>query len=218
MKNFKKLLVVGLAGLTLQLQAATFGLPTPINSFSAGSTNGHGTLSHAIITARSGNGGAPAIKYINAGSDKVGATVRFSKVTSQMAATHTNSTTTLFVNSTNTGVNWLAGTVVIRHLVNDVYEKRVLANNSAQTNIILTVAPLQEVVPGDIIYYCVTNTPTIIWGPAASTNSLNAAGAPIYVGQAGYPLIVEIDATTAGVMSLVSGDFVEPQRTPRPGL
>lgn len=189
----------------------------PMNVFSASTTNGSTTLSTAIITARSGNGGAPRVCFVSAGSEKVASKLQAYRVTAQAIASATNSTTTINVVSTNQGVNWQSGTIIVRHIGDDTYEKRTLGANSATTNIAVTVATLTAVAPGDIIYYATTTgAPSILWG--ATTNTINAASGCL-MGQPNKPLLVEIDATsTAGTLYSISGDFVASPISPRPGL
>lgn len=213
MKSIKY--TIGLLALLATFTATATNLPQlppfEIPSWTVSSTNKHGTLSYAIVSSRSPNGGAPVVKYLNAGSDLATASVQFYLITAEATVTYTNSTTTLFVNNTN-GFSSGSDVIIIKHQNDDSYEKRILTSNTGATNLILTVAPMGVTVPGDKVYRCTTTTAekqlagTIFWG--ATTNSLNAAGAPLYVGQPGLPLLLEINATTAGLVGIVSGDYV----------
>jgi len=201
-----KFLIFGLMGLMgLMAQAADTG-------FAVGTTNGATTLSYAVVPigGSTADASCPRVQFINAGSDLATGKVQFYSVLDSITATYTNSTTTLFVNTTNTvGENWQAGTVLIRHLAGGgYYEKRTLAANTGSTNIVVTVAPLGAVLPGDIVYYVsTTGAGTIFWG--ASTNSLGGSSAAgLYVGQRQRPLLLEINATTAGAINVVSGDYI----------
>jgi hypothetical protein len=185
------------------------------NFFALGSTNKANQLSYAVVSQRSANGGAPAIRALNAGSAMATAVVQFYKVTAQATVTHTNSTTTLFVNNTNGFSSGASDVIIIRHNADDSYEKRILQSSgqSASTNLSVTVAPVGTVVPGDQIYRCSTTTAekalagTIFWG--ASTNTLSAGGAPIYVGQPGLPLLLEINSSGSDAsINVVAGDYV----------
>jgi hypothetical protein len=61
-------------------------------------------------------------------------------------------------------------------------------------------------VPGDLIYHATqTGAGCIRWG--ASTNSVGPTPGSIYTGQAGLPLLVEIDATTLGEVNVISGVY-----------
>lgn len=200
----KKLLLLGLVGLAgLTASAADTG-------FAVGTTNGATALSYAVVPigGSSADVSCPRVQFINAGSDLATSKVQFYSVLDSITATFTNSTTTLFVNRTNTvGENWQAGTVLIRHQADGGYERRTLTANTGATNIIVTVAPLAAVLPGDIVYYVSTaGAGSITWG--ASTNSLGTSAAGLYVGQRQRPLLVEINATTAGTVHVVSGDYI----------
>lgn len=208
MKTIQNLIGL-LAGLAVLLTfTARAALSDPVNGFAQGTTNAGTALSYVIVSPRTTlEGAAPRVQYLNAASDKAGSAVQFYRVTSQITATYTNSTTTLPVNTTNTGVNWRSGTVIVRHLADDSYEKRTLTNNTGSTNVVVTAAPLGTVLPGDILYYAVTSgAGTINWG--ASTNSLGPTAGGIYIGQKAKPLLLEIDATTYGALNVVSGDYV----------
>lgn len=188
--------------LSMLLAIPVLAIDPPLPGFAASTTN-IGTLSSAIISARSSNGGAPRVTTLSVGSDKLASKVQFYKVLTEVQASHTNATTVLPVNSTNT----LSATIIVRHLVNDVYEKRTVSGFGS-TNLTVSAAPLQETVPGDIIYGVTsTGVGSIAWG--ASTNTLTSAGG-LYFGQPNKPLLLEIDATgaAAGTLFVVSGDYV----------
>jgi imidazole glycerol phosphate synthase subunit HisF len=198
------------AVIALGITVATIAAPVPYNTYSAGTTNA-GTASDVIIGALSANGGIPVVTAIDAISDKNGSRVTAYRVTHETAATHTNSTTTLFVQGTN-GFG-VSGTIIIRHLLTDTYEKRALGNNSSATNLVVTAASLEAVVPGDIIYKVAssgagslsmkTNTFTV----ANSGLSLTLTGERIIAGQKGKPLLLEVDADTTGAIRLVTAKF-----------
>jgi hypothetical protein len=220
MKYLKLLAVLSMFSLSLAAYGQSLGNAPPfraVNGFAASAniTNLNAGLSWAVVTARSGNGGAPAVNYINAGTSNVNGVVIFYRVTAQAQETFTNSTVNLFVDSTN-GFGTVQGDiVVIRHMLDDSYDRRVLTANTANTNLALTIAP-NTTVPGDIIYRVTTNS-YIAWGQV--TNGVSAGGAPLYVGQSGVPLLVEIPGgATGGSINVVSGTFLPPVTVPRPGL
>lgn len=176
-------------------------LSAPQTAFSVSTTNPATTLSYLVVSERSANGGTPAVTYLTAGSDLASSQVTTYKVTHVVGAQYaTNATTTLSVNNTN---GFSSGDVIIiRHYLNDTYEKRILTTMTGSTNLVLTAAPVAAVIPGDTIYRVVTSgAQNIPWG--ATTNSVGGgAGGPIIVGQRGLPLLMEINATsTAGRLS-----------------
>jgi hypothetical protein len=199
-----------------QAKAAS-GILTPdpaVNVFTTWTTNQQVTPSYAVVSARSGNGGTPVVTFINAGSDLTSAKVTAYKVTSKIVVTGAGSSTRLDVISTNTGVNWQSGTIIIQHKVDDSYEKRTLTSNTGSTNIVVTVAPMGTMVAGDTIYFAVAG-PVIFWG--ASTNSLSSVGG-IINGQQNLPLLIEITGTSNLGMNSVAGFYAPPVTIPRPGL
>jgi len=203
--KFTKYIIGLVTVLAMTVMAAP---PTPVNWFSVTSTNKDTTLSYAVVSPRGTTTGlAPKVSFINAGSDLATAKISTYKVLAQATVTYTNSTTTLFVNSTNTGNNWQSGTILIRHLTDDGYDKRSLTSNSGSTNIIVTSAPSTSI-PGDIVYYVTTTgAASLYWG--VGTNSLSGNGSPLLVGEVDKPLLLEINATTAGQINVVSGDRVK---------
>ena len=179
---------------------------TPQLGFSTGTTNRGTTLSYAIVSGNAENGGVPVVQYINAGSDLATAKLQFYRVDAQTTATFTNSTVTLPVVATNNIAD--GGVIIIRHTTDDSYEKRILTTSTGATNLVVTVAPLGTVVPNDIIYHVTTTRAGLInWG--ATTNSLGPSSGAIYVGQKGMPLLLEINATTAGEVDVVSGIYLQ---------
>jgi|ERR1043165_3202543 hypothetical protein len=174
----------------------------PQLAFSTCSTNPQTTLSYAVVSANSANGGVPVVRFISAGSDKATSRVQFYRVDAFTSANYTNSTTRLDVDSTNNIAD--GGTIVIRHTIDDTYEKRTLTTSTGSTNLVVTVAPLEAVIPGDIIYH-VTQSGAGCIRLGVATN--NISGDSVYVGQAGYPLLLEVDATTSGELNVVSGTY-----------
>lgn len=193
--------LIGLVGCNANAQTVR---GTPQFGFAACTTNGSTTLSYAIVSANSANGGVPVVQYVNAASDKANSALQFYRVDAQTSATYTNSTVTLPVQGTNSIAD--GGVIIIRHVLDDTYEKRILTTSTGSTNLVTTVAPWGTVVPNDIIYHATkTAAGCIRWG--ASTNSVGPSVGAIYVGQAGLPLLVEIDATTLGEVNVISGVY-----------
>lgn len=180
--------------------------PAPLTGFGVGTTNAATTLSYAVVSANSANGGAPAVSFISAGSDKATSVIQFYKVDAIVRATFTNSTTRIDVVETNGLAD--NGTIVIRHVFDDTYEKRTLTTSTGATNLVVTAAPLGTVRPGDIIYHVTTTgAGSIKWG--ATTNTLGNGGGPIFVGQSGMPLLLEVDATgSAGSLQCAGGTYI----------
>ncbi len=205
--KFSKYIIAAVLFIAAAVVAAP---PDPVNGFAVGGTNS-GTLAWAIVSPRGTQAGtAPKVTYLNCTSDKSTSKVQFYKVDAEAAVTYTNSTTTLYVNTTNgtPGINWQSGTIIIRHLADDSYEKRTLTANTGSTNIIVTVAPLGTVLPGDHVYHATTTgAGTIPVGSATLTLGPSMGG--VYIGQKDKPLLVEIDATTTGTMNLVSGEYIK---------
>lgn len=200
MKTFKAILTV--AALTAALATAALAQPATYSSFSAGTTNGATALSWVVIGANSANSGTPIVTMIDAVSDKAGAKVQAYRITSETPATHTNSTVTLPVASG--GVN--SGTILIRHLLSDTYEKRTLTTSTASTNLVVTAAPLANVVPGDVIYHISsTFAPSITlktnnFTIGGTGNSLQMEGTQLIAGQKGKPLLLEVDGTSSATL------------------
>lgn len=191
--------VMGAMGLMAQQSPKTVAQ----QGFSNCSTNPQTTLSYAIVSANAANGGAPIVTFLNAGTDLVTGRVQFYRVDALTSVTYTNSTVTLPVVQTNNLAD--GGVIVIRHVLDDSYEKRTLTTSTGSTNLVVTVAPLGTTIPGDLIYHVTTTGAGCIrWG--ATTNSLSLPR-NIYSGQAGYPLLLEINGTSTAELNLVSGYY-----------
>lgn len=188
--------------------------PTPaVDVFGVGTTNPATTLSWAIVGNRSRNGGAPVVTSLSVGQDSSAAYTRFYKVDAGplTCILATNSSARIYVSDTNnSAANWQAGAVIIRHIADDSYEKRLCTANDGSTNLILTVATLGAMAKGDLVYHCISNSqPTMVFAVATNTYT----GNPLFVGQAGLPLLVEIFGTAASVNSV--GGYYAPFK---PGL
>lgn len=200
MKTFKEILTV--AAMLAVLATMALAQPATYSSFSAGTTNGATALSWAVIGANSVNSGTPVVTMIDAVSDLSTAKVQAYRVTGEVAATHTNSTVTLPVVVGDVD----SGTILIRHLLSDTYEKRTLTTATGATNLVVTAAPLANVVPGDVIYYVSTTfAPSITlktnsFALADSGNSLLVEGPRIIAGQKGKPLLLEVNGTASATL------------------
>jgi hypothetical protein len=157
-----------------------------------GSIDVGNTISYSVVSANGKNQAAPLLTYLNVSSDLATSLLTFYTLGTPVQVRYTNSTTTLFIEGTN-GVTTNAQIIVIRHADTDTYERRITTGSTATTNLIVTSAPSQTVRPGDLIYQ-MTGTNTIPW--IAGTNSIGP-GPGIYAGQAGKPLLFEINGTAA---------------------
>lgn len=207
MKNciLKTIGAVALCVLALT-SSAQLNLIPPSNGFSVATTNSNVNPSWAVVSARSANGGTPAVYSVNVDSDLASAVLKSYKCTAQTAARYiTNGTVTLSVSQTN---GFISGDIiVIRHILTDNYERRILTTMTTATNLVVTVAPLEAVVPGDLIYNMKTaNAPSVKIG--AVTNSFNGGGGPLIVGQKGIPLLLEVTSTTLGSLNGASGLYL----------
>lgn len=208
------MIVLSLAWGMLNANAQITSPPRPYSVYSTGATNVNVALSYAIIGNNSINGGTPVVTSLDATSDTSTAKVQFYKVTATAAVQYTNSTVTLFVNTTN-GFNSSSGVIIIKHILDDTYEKRILtaSGQSAATNLVTTVAPWGTTVPGDILYQCTTagagSIGLVTNSAAANSFRQSLQGNNIYSGQPGLPLLLEVDQTTTlGNVRLVTAGFV----------
>lgn len=176
--------------------------------FSRGTTNGATALSSVIIGANSANAGTPVVTSISAVSDKALALVQFYRVTGETAVTATNSATSLYV--TAGGVD--SGVIIIRHLINDRYEKRTLTTSTNVLGLVLTVAPQQSAIPGDVVYFATsTGSGALALStnnvPFGSTMALNVSGSALFSGQKGKPLLAEVDGTSSATLHSITARF-----------
>jgi len=188
-----------LACLTLSALAA----PESYTVYAGGGTDVGNTISYAVVSARSENGGAPVVTYVSATSDKSGSVVQFYSVdTNQVATTASTATVYLPVSATN---GFASGDIiVIRHMTSDTYEKRILTAFNTNGVLILTAAPGTATAVGDLIYK-VTAGGTIPVGAATAT----LYGEGIYAGQKGKPLLLEVDGTSACQLNAVCAKYVK---------
>jgi len=183
--------------------------PPSYAAFSTTSTNGGTALSWAIISARGFNNGPAAITLISAVSDLALSTASvYPLITATCKANFTNATTTLPVVQTNGFTT--SDVIIIQHILNDTYEKRVLAASTGTTNLVVNAAPLQAVIPGDIIYRVSTNAANSIPLPVGAA-TVTFQSPCIAVGQAGRPVLVEINGTSSATLKALSCIYLNPK-------
>jgi hypothetical protein len=196
MKYLKTFLI---AALMLPLVASAV---PEVPVYSTGGTDVSTTLCYAVISANGKNQGNPVITYLNATSDKSASIVQFYKAGTPTAANYVSTSTSIPVVATNGFAS--TDVIIIRHLADDTYERRVLTTFTSSTNLTVTSAPTTALAVGDLVYKA-TAAGTIPCG--ATTVSLSGAG--IYSGQAGKPLLLEVDGTSACQVNAVSAAYVK---------
>ena len=156
-------------------------------TFSGSGVYSTGAASNYIVSAR--GSGAPVITYLNCTGGNADNVATFYSVSGLTVATSTNTTVVIPVNGTN---NFASGTViVIRHLANDTYERRVLTTMTTATEMTTTVAPTTAVAAGDIIY-AMTSAGTL---PIGTSKEVIASGG-CWFGTANMPILIQTSGTT----------------------
>lgn len=178
-------------------------------AFTATTTNGATALSWAIISARGFNNGPPAVTFLSATSDLSSSLIKaYPLMTADVLANFTNSTVTLPVVQTN---GFASGDIIIiRHILNDTYEKRTLTASTGTTNLVVTAAPLQAVIPNDVIYRVSTAAANTFSVPCGAA-TVNLQSPCVVVGQGGRPLLVEINGTSSCTLNGVSCIYLNPK-------
>lgn len=201
--------------LGLALALCALCLPATINAqvitgraaYSTGGTAVGTTLSYAIISGYSFNGGTPTVTYISGTSDKAGSVFKFYNVGTNTTANFASSSTSIPVQQTN---GFAANDIiVIQHAATDTYERRVLAAFTSATNLTTTVAPTVALSVGDKVFDCNTNSAATIPVGNATKEVTTASGlGGIYAGQPGLPLLIDLDMTSAGQINTVTAVYL----------
>lgn len=174
-----------------------------LKAFAGTSTDVGTTLSYYIASAYSENGGAPIVTYVNATSDKAASVLQFYTCTTACMVTGVNSTVTIPM-ATNGFSGYVANAILIlRHTATDTYERRIVST-ATTTNVVLTAAPTTATAYGDLVYVCTAAGAIPV---TATTKELDGPG--IYAGQAGKPLLVDLDATSACQINAISGYYLK---------
>jgi hypothetical protein len=174
-------------------------------SYSGGCGDGNATNSCTIISANGKLGtpgvGQPLVTYINVTSDKSTSKLNWYSVGAPVACTGPNSTTRIDVANTNT---FVAGDVVIiQHVAGDTYERRVITASTGATNLVTWWAPATACAAGDLVYRCTKIGNGI---PVGATNFI-WAGTGLIAGQAGAPLLIDLDGTSAVSINCITARY-----------
>lgn len=190
----KSIFKIGLLVALLTCAGVAFGQQNPATDgllvHSSGGTVVGTTLYYGVISANGKNSGAPLVTGISGKSASATAKIQFYNITNSTAANFVSTTTSVPVVSTN-GFS-INDIIVIRHLYDDTYERRVVTTFTSATNLTVTAAPTVALAVGDIVYKALTSG-TLVWG--AATNTIQGPG--IWAGQGGKPLLFEIDCSAA---------------------
>lgn len=202
--KFTKYIAAIIALFSLDLCQDSFG-QVGQTVFASGGTVYSAKTNYAIIPSGSLNGGAPVVTYLNAtGDSNAVSVVRFYTSTNKTYATAANGTTTNYVANTN---GFSPGKVVIlRHLGNPEVNERLVVSSTQLTNqLVFQIAPVTAAVIGDIYYQL--DAGGII---PVGTNTVSLSGSEIYAGQAGVPLLLEVNfstTTTGGAINAVGARY-----------
>jgi hypothetical protein len=202
MKSIKILTSVALVALTLFPAAIRVIAVEEQPAFTAGASAIGSTISSVIISANGKDQGAPVINTINAASDLAGSVISNYVGNVSVVANYTNTTVSLPVNLTNGFA--VGNAIIIRHVTDDTYERRIVTTFTSATNLTVTVAPTTAVIPGDLIYRADALS-TIAWG--ASTNTVT--GTCLVAGKKGKPILMDLAGTSVVVLRNVAGTFVK---------
>lgn len=192
-------LIAALFGLVLSATAQNFGFSV----YSSPGTALNAGTNYTIIPPDSKTGGEPLVTYLNANCLFASGTATLTAYvsTNQTTANYTNSTTTVYVASTN---GFSAGSyVVIQHVVAGALPR--FRNEAAQissvaaTNIVLATAPTSTVVPGDIVNV-EQSWATIPFASSATATSINGPG--ILSGQRSEPFLLILAGSAAGTNTI----------------
>lgn len=198
--------------LCAQLMLALLSLSIPalaqpsegLTQFSSGGTDVGTNLCYAIVSANGKNLKTPVVTYLNLTSDKAGSVAQFYTAGAPTAATHVSTTVSIPVTLTN---GYASGDIIIiRHTGTDTYERRILTTFTGATNLTVTVAPTVALAIGDLVYEA-TAAGAI---PCGATTNLTINGVGIYSGQAGKPLLIDLDGTSAVQLNAVSATYPQP--------
>lgn len=174
------------------------------------------SLTNAGVTTASGivpvGDGYPIIQFAQCITDVTNSGIRFS------IATGTNTTVFTSTNVASTiiqavGSQFAANDVVIvSYSPNDVtnqYERKIVSAVTA-TNITFTTATAYPTSVGDIVFRMQTNAWLTVQGQSTiGTNAVrfDAGGAPLFVGPANAPVLVDVVAATNAQLYNVSGRY-----------
>lgn len=176
-------------------------------SYSAYSASGSGTLTNsAIIGANALLGNSiPIVTTLDASGAVGGWSAQLYKCTNLTVFLNTNvSANTYPVSNTN----GLAGSViVVRHVSNDTYERALVSSIGDSTNVVLTAAVSQAIMPNDILYQMTpAGSIASVTNSGAGTFGVRLIGDAIVAGQPGKPLLVDVisGAGTNAVVNLLT--------------
>ncbi len=191
--GFALALLVALVATPASAQPSTGISDAALNGLAGHSTGGTvvgTTLYYGVISANGRNSGTPVITGISARSGAATAKIQFYGTTNSTSANFASTTTSIPVVSTNGFTS--SDIIVIRHMIDDTYERRATTTFTSGTNLTVTVAPTVALAAGDQVFKMYT-TGQLIWG--AVTNTIQSPG--IWYGQASKPLLFEIDSSAA---------------------
>jgi hypothetical protein len=178
--------------------------------FFTGSGPSSATNRSTVIVGAKPSGQA-VLHYLNATSDLASATIKFYRTGTAVAITAASGSPTNVVGvsaADATAFTTTNQTLILRHLakdpVNDTYER--LTNLTPTGNTIKFTSTAATVAKGDLIYVCTQDGSGLFVGDASKEYSATAG---IYAGVTGKPLLVELNATTAGKLMVTGRTYKE---------
>ena len=200
----KKSILLGI-GLALLVSVINLQAQYSPRGFALNSTGS--TISSVIVPPY---GAVSRVEYVNCKSDLSSSIIQFYSCTNKTSCLqgYTNSTVTLVVQQTN---GFASGDiVVIQHVVSGLpLERRVLTTMTTATNLVVTQAPTNPFIPGDIVYQEVAG-PSILLAAANVTVGPTPAGVfySSILNGANTPILIDITGTSACSIYDIAGSYL----------
>lgn len=161
----------------------------------------HATLSRALVAGREGS--QIHLHSYNATSDKAAGVLKFRTASHQYVTTAEAAASQAVVNLDN--VDGLAGTDVVLVQPKDGAALYVMTVSSITGKAVTMTGNFAAALPAGSKVFRLADHSQVPCG--AATISAQSNGSPLWVGDAGMPLILELDSTSAGAVNAGSGQY-----------
>lgn len=143
------------------------------------------------------------IEYINITSDLSSSAITFKDGTFKSLVTSYDDGSPTVI-GTASGLSYNTNDVIVIYSPSSGNTERLVIATRTSSNITTTTSVSFEPVEGDVLYIMTANGSIPV---GAATKEINATGSAVYNGQKDYPILVEVNGTSACQVNLISGVF-----------
>lgn len=193
--------------LVAALFAAAGGARADVESVASFAVHGTDIADYNFAVVPPRGNWIPRVKYIQAESDTNAARITFHTAAAPLAISVTNLVNATTVTVQNASWALTNGNEILTWRPSTATGFRYVIGVAATNWIQIAAGLTNTLVPGDLIYK-VTNGNSLPGYGTTDSPPVTYSGDPVWQGESGKPLLIDLDSDAAGEINAVTGDYI----------